>query len=240
MRTIETSSRRDMRKWYLTILLVTLYASGCRGTKQVDTLQKFAQDGQRTLLEVTDKGGRAWRVGSVAAPGIATYFVISSGGRIDIIATAFDDRRGAKHAIVFVDPANKEEALAVLDRKFLSGIGNASEPYKKWLDQNAVFTYGSVQDTRRFDLKNGLGSSDIRVEGNAIVGRMNGVPCHCDDSVPMGLVCSGAGTAFAHCFTALCDWINCLVDVINGDKPGCAQQASDARTICELAHGVPQ
>ena len=80
-----------------------------------------------------------------------------------MIATAFEDSARLKHAVVFVDETEKEEALAVLDRKFLSSVANASDPYRRWVDKHAVFTYGSVQDTRRIEMKKGgLGSSDIR------------------------------------------------------------------------------
>jgi len=223
-----------MGKGYIGILLIALCASGCTRTKQVDSLQKFAQNGPRTLFEVTDKEGKSWRVGSVEAPGMTTYFVISSDGRINIMATAFDDSLGAKHAVVLVDPRNKEEALAVLDRKFLSGVGNASEAYRKWLDQKAVFTYGSVQETRRFDAGKGLGSTDIRVEGTSVVGLMKHFDCQCSD-VLGGVACSSLGHPLIACIDKVCDFENCLVDIINGDKSGCAQEANDAQTICEVA-----
>ena len=238
MRTIGMPSRRNMRRSYVGILLIALCASGCRGTKQVDSLQKFVQDGQRTLFEVTDKGGRSWKIGSVKAASVTSYFVVSSDGRVNIIATAFDDSLGAKHAVVFVDPTDKEEALAVLDRKFLSGLGNASDPYRRWLDENSVFTYGSVQDTHRFDVEKGrLGSSNIRVEGNAIVGLMNDIACHCSDRP---LFCHAYPSSFVACFNKVCDYVNCNVGIINGSGSNCAQEASDAITTCQVAAGVPQ
>src|SRR5262249_58062612 len=158
MRTISILSRGDPLRRYLATLLVAFCASACSGTKHVNSLQGFKQDGQRTLFEVTDKGGVSGKVASVELPSLTTYFVISSDGRVDVIATAFEDRLHAKHAVVFADSTEKEEALAVLDQKFLSGVANASEPYRKWLEKNAGFTYGTVQDTRRIDtVKGGLG-----------------------------------------------------------------------------------
>ena len=232
-------SRRDMRKRYLGILLVALCVSGCTGTKQVDSLQKFAQNGQRTLFEVTDKGGRFWKVGSVKAPGITAYFVVNSDGRVNVVATAFDDRLGAKHAIVFVDPTDKEEALAVLDRKFLSGVGNASDAYRKWVDQDVIFTYGSVQDTRRFDMgKGGLGTTDIGVAGNTIAGLMKNVDCHCDD--PGMFNACQQHQRFEGCINKICDYVNCVVGIINGSGSNCANEAFAAVAICESLNGVSQ
>jgi len=65
----------------------------------------------------------------------------------------------------------------VLDKKFLSNLTNPSDAYRKWLEKNAVFTHGGVQETHTIDVKQaGLGSSDIRVEGGAIVGRFSSIP----------------------------------------------------------------
>jgi hypothetical protein len=196
------------------------------------------QDGQRTLLEVTDKAGRSWKVGSVEGKDVTTYFVVNSGGQVDIMGTAFDDRLRAKHAIVYVDSSEKEEALAVLDRKFLSGVSNASEPYRNWLNRNAVFTYGSVNHTRRIDIdKGGLGLSDIRVEEGVIVGRIKDVRCHCSD---MAQACIVLPSPWIACVNKICDLINCTIGVINGDLSDCSQENSDAQTTCELAAGVAQ
>jgi hypothetical protein len=228
-------SRRNPRRRYLAILL-GLYAGGCSGTKHVNSLDRFAQNGQRTLFEVTDRGGRSWKVGSVEQPGITTYFVVRGDGRVAAIATAFDDRLRAKHAVVFVDSTEKEEALAVLDQKFLAGVANASEAYRKWVEKHAVFTYGSVQDTRRIDFpKGGLGSGDIRVDGNTIAGRLKDYKCHCYD---MPQLCAALPSPWVACLNKICDVVNCGIAVINGGRSDCNQETSDAKTTCELAVGL--
>src|SRR5215472_9981012 len=90
VRTISILSRGDPLGRRLATVLIAFCASACSGTKRANSLQSFKQDGQRTLFEVTDKGGRSWRVGSVELPSLSTYFVISSDGRVDVIATTFE------------------------------------------------------------------------------------------------------------------------------------------------------
>jgi hypothetical protein len=218
------------------IALLVLCASACSGIKRVSSLQKFAREGQRTLFEVIDEGGRSWKVGSVETPSATTYLVVSDGGHVSIVGTAFSDRLGGKHAVVFVDSAEKEEALAVLDRKFLLGVANASDPYQKWLGKSEPFTYGSLPHTRRIDMEaGGLGSSDIRVEGNAIAGRIKENKCHCYE---MAQVCAALPSPWIACINKLCDLINCSIGVINGGNGDCAQEGSDAQMTCQLAAGL--
>jgi hypothetical protein len=236
MKTVSTRSVSVSRHIHRVIALLALCASACAGTKHVSSLQSFAQHGQRTLFEVIDGRGRSWKVGSVETPSATTYLVVSDGGRVSIIGTTFSDRLGGRHAVVFVDSAEKEEALAVLDRKFLAGVANASDPYKKWLDKSEPFTYGSAPHTRRIDMEaGGLGSSDIRVEGNAIVGSIKDAKCHC---YQMGPACATLPTPWQACLNKICDFANCIIGAINGNDTDCAQEGSDARMTCQLAAGV--
>lgn len=205
-----------------------------RDRRKANSLRRYVQDGKRTLFEVTDKEGRSWKVGSVEASKTTAYFVISGDGRVAIVSSVFVDRRRARHAIVFVDPTEQEEALAVLDRKFLSGVANTSAPYGKWLKKHAVFTLGSVENTRRIEMKKrGLGSSDVRIEENAIVGRfLNPVKCHCWE---MGNWCQQYGSDGRKCLNKVCDFINCTIDIINGVRSECGGEASDMIDICRAA-----
>ncbi|MGO9272312.1 MAG: hypothetical protein ACLQOO_19135 [Terriglobia bacterium] len=190
-------------------------------------MENFAQGGQQTLFEVIDKEGRAWKIDSVESDNATAYSVISPSGRIDIMATAFNGAAGAQHAVILVDSAEKEEALAVLDKKFLSGLTNQSDAYRKWLDKNAVFTYGGVQETRTLDVKQGgLGSSDIRVEGGAIVGKLVYLPCHCTE---VGLTCTILPEPDQACVNKCCDYVNCI---LGGGT--CGEELSTAAAACSF------
>jgi len=58
--------------------------------------------------------------------------------------------------LVFVDSAQKEDALAILDKRFLSDVAHQSDAYRKWFDKYAVFSYGSTEKTESFDVSRGL------------------------------------------------------------------------------------
>jgi hypothetical protein len=233
MRSVNVPSSRHPCKQCFCILLLALCSSGCPGTQgSVNSLQSFAQSSQRTLIEVTDKGGRSWKVGSVEAANITAYFVISSEGRVATFAAVFNDHARGKHAVVLVDSTEKE-GLTVLDRKFLSGVANASDRYREWLDKSAIFTGVSIENTRRIDLeKGGLGSSDIRVERNAIVGRIKDAKCHCDE---MGTACGATLSTMRACVNKICDVINCINALFNGERSECNREGSEAGAACDLA-----
>jgi hypothetical protein len=59
----------------------------------------------------------------------------------------FVDSTGRRKALVFVDSAQKEDALAILDKRFLSAIAHQSDAYRKWFDKYAVFSYGTTEKT---------------------------------------------------------------------------------------------
>jgi hypothetical protein len=234
MRTRGFCCRFSRKPWHLSVAVIAvLCAMACSTKRRPNSLTGFAQRGQQTLVEVIDRDGQSWKVSSVESGGVTGYFVLSSNGQIDIIAITFLDRGGARHAVVYADSAEKDKALAVLDNRFLAGLTNPSDNYKKWLEKNAVFTWGGEQ-TRRIDVKpGGLGSSDLRIEGDSIVGRMKQARCHCYD---FAQACISVPTPWQACLNALCDLINCLI----ATNTGCSQEASAARSACEVAVGAPQ
>lgn len=184
--------------------------------------------GSLTLFEVRAKEGKSWKIASFESHNTTTYFVINSGGQVAIVATTFDDGPGGRHAVVLVDSAEKEEAMAVLDKKFLSSLNNASDEYRKWQEKNAVFSYGGVQETRTIDSKEGgLGSSSLGIDGNTIVGRVNQISCHCGE-----IFCPPHNSLAIACINKVCDLINCIIKVINGESTNCDQEGSEASQFC--------
>jgi hypothetical protein len=199
-------------------------------------LKGFAQQGQQTVVELTDKEGGSWKIQTVETPKVTTYSVISSSGQVEIMAAAFGD--GAKHAVVFVDSTEKEKVLAVLDKKFLSGLTNVSDEYKKWVEKNAVFTYGGVQETLTIDArKGGLGSTNIGVEGGKIVGRANQITCNCETLLG-SYRCGQLLSPITACINAVCNLVNCISGIPSGAS--CAGLGEVARVACNNAAANPQ
>ena len=150
------------------------------------------------------------------------------------MAAVFGD--GAKHAVVFVDSTEKEEVLAVLDKKFLSGLTNASDEYKKWVEKNAVFTYGGVQETLTIDArKGGLGSTNIGVEGGKIVGQVNQISCDC---LTLATSLNCGFSPIKKCIDAVCNLVNCISGIPSGAS--CAGLGEVARVACNNAAANPQ
>lgn len=219
-------------------LLLALCANACSSRKNTGSMKSFTQSGKQTLIQVADKNGHTWSLLSVDAASITAYLVMNSNNQVDLVASAFTDKAGAQHAVVFVDSGEKEEALAILDRKFLMGVANSTGAYRKWAEQKVVFTYGGVQETRRIDLKKGgLGAGNIRVDGGKIVAQIAQANCHCYDAA---LACVGLPSPIIACINKICDVINCTINVINGSASDCNQEGADAKTTCELAVAEPQ
>jgi hypothetical protein len=214
------------RYFMLTLGICAIAFSSC--TKK-NSLKGFARQGPQALFEVTDKDGQSWKIYSVETPNVKTFSVINKSGQVDARCYTFTDSAGVKHALVFADSSEKEKALAVLDKNFLSGLANSSDEYKIWLKQNAVFGYSGGRKTRTIDVqKGGLGSSDLKVEGNKIVGTQRAIACHCGE-----MVCIGYPSPIIDCINKLCDWANC--QIAHGDLSACAQEQSDVQISCSLA-----
>src|SRR5215472_17889823 len=115
--------RAFLRRWWLlgVALNLALYANGCSTNKATGSMRSFTQSGKKTLVEVVDKEAQSWKLLSVDASSVTTYFIVNAKNKIDLIATTFKDNGGTQHAVVLVDSSEKEESLAVLDRKFLMG-----------------------------------------------------------------------------------------------------------------------
>jgi hypothetical protein len=198
-------------------------------------MRNFGQDGQKSLAEVTDSDGRLWRILTMASGDVTTFFVYHSAGQIDIAAAAYRDRAGASHAFVSVDSAEKEAALGVLDRKFLSGLTGRSERFDGWVKTSVFLTHGGADETTRVETKpGGMGSGSVHVQGGGIVvdERKNPQPisCSCQDT-------GGAGcgdTARHKCINALCDLINCVNRVIYTGAGSCGGEANTAINTCSL------
>lgn len=160
---------------------------------------------QTNSLRFTQDG--KWTIGSNEKYGITSYFVIDQDGEVRIIATAFDDPRREKHAFVFVDTTQKDETLKVLGRYFPSGIEN----------------------TQTIEFPGPLASSDIRVEGRTIVGRINRATCMCSNDIQCGV----SGPFHRFCQDRICDFVNCVLDQIAGENPaGCSDENSRLRETC--------
>jgi len=201
-------------------------------------MRSFTQSGKKTLVEVVDKEAQSWKLLSVDASSVTTYFIVNAKNKIDLIATTFKDNGGTQHAVVLVDSSEKEESLAVLDRKFLMGVGNSTEAYRKWTEEKADFTFGSVQETRTIDFKKGgLGTGNIRVDGGTIVAQMNSVNCHCYE---LAGACAGLPSPVIACVNKICDLVNCVIAISNGTRSECNQEGSDAQQTCSIAVGMPQ
>lgn len=163
---------------------------------------------QANSLRLTQDG--KWKIGSSDKHGVTSYFVIDQGGEVRIIATVFDDPKREKHAFVFVDTTQKEETLKVLDRNFPSGIKN----------------------TQTIEFAGPLASSEITVEGQTIVARINRARCMCSDSIK----CGDSGTDRGKCVNKICDFVNCVLDVIAGEnRTGCDDEDARLREACSVA-----
>jgi hypothetical protein len=223
--------------WAAGIAMLLLSVTACH-MKQTASMTSFLQSDKKTLVEVRDRESHSWKILTVSSPNTTAYLLVNSENRVDLIASAFVDKAGVKHALVFVDENDKQEALAILDRKFLLGVSGASDEYRKWAEQNVIFTYGSAQVTRTMDLKRGgFGGANIRVDGGKIIAQINEANCHC---YQLAMSCAGLPSPYIACVNKFCDLVNCVIGVLNGSGHDCQQEGSDAKTTCELAVGEPQ
>jgi hypothetical protein len=238
MRIVPPSKPFGFRPVFLSLaMLIAMLAVGCLPKHEENMLKAFAQRGHATVFELTDRNGRAWKVVSGEGSKITTYWVINSSGQIDIIDVPLPVRDGTTSAVVYVDSSEKEEALAVLDKKFLSALSNPSDGYRQWLSTKAIFTYGALQQTRMIDVKpGGLGTTSIGTKGGQITGLLSHSPCHCYE-LPGS--CGGLPSPFIPCVNSICDVVNCTIDVINGKSTGCNGDVAKAQTACSLALGLP-
>lgn len=233
MRALGSRRGLELQLAWCSIAILLFVVTGC-SRKHSNSLANFTQQGQRSLAEVVDSRARTWKIASVELHNVVGFFVIDSGGRVAITASIFQSHDGTRHTLEFVDPAEKEDALAVLDTQFLSGLKNPSDAFKAWVAKDAGnFSYGRTQETRALDVKpGGLGSGKIGVQGNTIVALMPHAACHCYENAQ---VCAYLPSPQIDCWNKCCDFINCIIDVLNGDKSDCNQEQSDAQLSCSLA-----
>ncbi len=198
----------------------------------------FVVDGERVVAEVTNKEGKIWKIGSAKTPLTTSYFVIETDGPLDLIVTSFEDSLGRPHAIAFADKSAKEKALAIFDHRFLAGVADASDPFKQWVEEHKDVLSGKTKLERVMDTeKGGLGTGDIRIDNDKIIGRIKAAKCHCYE---MPMSCAGLPSTFIACINDICDVINCTIDILNGSGSNCGQEGATAQTSCELAVGEPQ
>src|SRR5215471_3803336 len=95
-------------------VLLALCAGACSMRKDTGYMRSFTQSGTETLVEVTDRDGSSWKLLSVDAQSVKTYHVVNSQNQVALAASAFIDKVGTEHAVVFADTTEKEEAMAVL------------------------------------------------------------------------------------------------------------------------------
>ena len=229
--------------WRLVVVafLAAILASACSAKKHTGSLKSFVQSDRKTLVEVIDGEGRAWKLLSVAMKNNTVYFIVNANNRVDLVASVFTDKTGFEHGVVYVGLTDKEEVLSVLDKKFLMGVGNTTEAYKRWVEQKADFAYGSVQDTSITGLKTELlTTGNIQLEGDSIVVRLAAWPCHCTELFP-NIAC---GSPKMQCMDKQCDFINCAINYLNGitnpSDPDCSNALSDANATCYAAYQQDQ
>jgi hypothetical protein len=218
--------------YYLLGLAMLLLLGGCSAKHDRSSLTDFAQRGPVTLVELRDNDGRQWKILSAESGKGTAYWVITEAGKIDILAAALPSHEGPGNAVVYVDSGEKEDALAILDRKFLSSLQDSSDAYKKWLSSKAIFTYGSVAQTRMIDFKpGGLGTTNIGTKGGQITGQLAHGSCSCS---AIGLACTTGDPVAQQCTNDICDWLNCVVDIINGVRSECNGEAFAVQSFCHL------
>lgn len=206
---------------------------GCSAKHDRSSLTEFAQRGPVTLVELRDSDGRRWKILSAETGKVTAYWVITEAGKIDIVATALPAHDGPRNAVLYVDSGEKEDALAILDRKFLLSLQDSSDAYKKWSSSKAIFTYGSLGQTRMIDIQpGGLGTTNIGTKGGQITGQLAHGSCHCYE---MGLACAGQPSPVIACVNSVCDLLNCIVDIINGVRSECNGETATAQSTCSLA-----
>lgn len=200
-------------------------STACSTKKSNGSLQRFVQSGNITLVEITGREGRSWKVLSASGSSIRGYAVLDSNGRVALIASVSADNTGARHAAVRVDAHEKEAVLAVLDKGFLTDVANQTESYKEWAVKEAVFG-GAVHDTVTIDAKSGsLGAGTVSVQGGGIVTKLQ-VNCSCETNVQ----CWGSGDpGKADCWNRICTWFNC---VFGGGGGNCGELLTTAQTGC--------
>lgn len=222
-------------------LLTVLFATGCHTRKHTGSLTTFVQSDRRTLIEVVDGEGHSWKIVSAIVKNRTVYFVVNANNHTDLVASVSTNQTG-QHSVVFVDSTDKARVLGVFDKRFLSNVRHTTEAYRKWVDQQGDLTYGSVPDTRMIGMNPGaLGTATVGVKGDTIVAQIANVQCHCYE---IGYACVGLPSPLIACVNSTCDWINCVVGLLNGkpdaNDPDCSQHYSDQQTTCSLALGYPQ
>jgi hypothetical protein len=217
-------------RWRRGAALLLVCTAACTVKTGSGSLKGFAQSSNKTLVEITDTEGRPWKILSADAASFSTYVVLNPSSRVDLTATVFADRTGARNAVVRVDANEKEDVLAVLDKKFLTGLTNQTEAYKNWAAKEAIFTYGAVQVTSTLDVKDGsLGAGTASAEGGKIVVQLAPVACHCYDRPSCSTT---TDPVTAECINRVCDFLNCI---FSGTGSSCGDQLATATTACNLA-----
>ena len=199
------------------VLIAVLALTACSRSPKPATLTKFVQDSPETLAEITDSSGSAWKILSRETGAVTTLFLYNAAGKIDAVVTAAPGQTGAAKATTFLDSGEKNAALAVLNRSFLSTLHGRSSAYDAWLGNTPAFT---DEKTTRVDMNPGaLGSGDVTVQETRIVVRRQ------TPAVP----CQQTG------FSAACDLINCTYSAISGGENTCAAEAFKAQESAQTA-----
>jgi len=219
----------------ISALAFVLCGCGEQAEQKADSLKSFTQIGPRSLSEFIDKKGQLWQVASVEEENLTGEIVLNSTGQVDLIAIAYTDKIGLKNAVILVDSSEKEAALAVLDKRFLSSVSPRSTEYENWLKKTAAFSYGGAQTTRMIDIEQGkLGKGTIHLEGGKIAARINHANCAC-----VSVACGLLPSPNQECAKKLCAVINCIIDFLNGDRQiGCGAENAEAQQTCSQVSGI--
>ena len=219
------------------LLVPTIFAVMFFSCENKNTLKHFHQSGRQTLIEVTDKKGGSWKIHSVAFDNVKTLSVFKQSGQAGAMAFIFPDSAKASNAVLFTDVAFKGRGSSLLQKEFLSNVTNASREYRNWVNQFAVFTdVGGGPKTHTIEVRAGaLGSADVRVEDDKIVGLWTDQKCHCGE-IPCSPFMSSVGI---DCINRLCDLANCIGRGFERLEVNCGNEAAEARLVCELFFAEP-
>jgi hypothetical protein len=223
-------------RWFLISALgFALCGCGGQAEKKADSLKSFTQIGPRSLSEFIDKQGQLWQVASVEEENLIGEFILNSAGQVDLIAIAYTDKIGLKNAVILLDSSEKEAALAVLDKRFLSGVSPRSNEYENWLKKTASFSYGGAQTTRMIDIEQGkLGKGTVHLDGGKFAMKIDHANCAC-----VTVACGLLPLPNQECAKKLCDVINCVIDFLNGDRQiGCGVENAVAQQTCAQVGGI--
>lgn len=204
-------TRLQARLW-----LAVLGLTACAHTPQPNSLARFTEDGTETLAEITSSNSAPWKLLTRETGALTTLFIYDSSGRIAIAAGAVPRPSGPAQATIFADPGEKDAALALLDRKYLSSLSGRTAAFDAWLSKTAPFT---DEKANRLDVKPGaLGTGIVTIDGAHIVVRQHNE-----------IGCNTTGTH--DCVNAVCDFINCI---FRGTGP-CQGEAFKAQEACQTA-----